>query len=85
MLHFRSGANAMIASKIIFEVYKDVLKVNKYQNKKFSNGNIDLPNSEPSGCPIKFDNNALKSLVRTDPKLSIQEIPTGLRATSSTV
>ena len=87
LFHFRSGFNATIATTKICDVYGDVLKVNKCQRwfRKFSNNDFDLSDNDRSGRPVEFDNDALKALVETDPKMSIQEIANTLQTTWSTV
>lgn len=84
---FRSGVNATVATKKICDVYGDVLKVNKCQHwfRKFSNGDFGLSDSARTGRPVGFDKDALKALVETNPKMSIQEIAKTLQATWSTV
>ena len=83
LFHFRSSFNAAIAIKTICHVYSDVLKVNKCQRwfRKFSNNDFDLSDNDRSGRPVEFDNDALKALVETDPKISIHEIANTLQAT----
>lgn len=87
LFHFRSGVNATVATKKICDVYGHVLKVNKCQHwfRKFSNGDFGLSDSARTGRPVGFDKDALKALVETNPKMSIQEIAKTLQATWSTV
>jgi histone-lysine N-methyltransferase SETMAR len=87
LFHFRSGVSATVATKKICDVYGDVLKVNKCQRwyRKFSTGDLDLSDGDRSGRPVNFDNDALKTLVETNPKLSIQELANTLQCTWSTV
>lgn len=79
LFHFQLGINATVAINKICDVYENVLNVNKCQCwfRKLFHGDFDLSVNQ-SGCPVKFDNDALKSLVKTDPKLSIQEIASTL-------
>lgn len=87
LFHFRAGKSATATTKIICEVYGEVLKVNKCQRwfRKFTEGNFDLNNAPRSGRPVEFDNDALKSMVESDPRLSIEELSTSLGSTWSTV
>lgn len=85
--HFRAGKSATATTRIICEVYGEVLKVNKCQRwfRKFTEGNFDLNNAPRSGRPVEFDNDALKSMVESDPRLSIEELSASLGSTWSTV
>jgi [histone H3]-lysine36 N-dimethyltransferase SETMAR len=48
-------------------------------------GDFDTSDSVRSGRPAEFDNDALKSLVDSDPRLTVSEIANTLGATRSTV
>lgn len=63
------------------------MKVNKCQRwyRTFSTGDLDLSNGDRSGRPVNFDNEALKTLVEANPKLSIQELANILQCIWSTV
>ena len=70
---FCLGFNKTVATKKIYEVYEYILKVNKCHRwfRKFSNDDFDLSDNDRSGRPVDFDNDALKSLVKTNLRLSI--------------
>jgi len=87
LFQFRSGFNATVATKKICEVYGNILKVNKCQRwfRKFANGDFDLSDNDRSGRPADFNNDALKALVETNPRLSIQEIADTLQSSWSAV
>ena len=53
--------------------------------RKFSNDDLDLSDSDRSGRPTDFENDALKSLVETNPRLSIKEIANTLQTSWSVV
>ena len=86
LFHFKMGCNASQTSKKICG-YSKILKVNKCQRwiRTFSSGNFSLVDDHRSGRPTEFDTELLKSLVDSDPKLSVTEITSRLGATWSIV
>ena len=87
IFRFHTGMNATVATKKICDIYGDILKVNKCQRwfRQFASGNFDLSDSPRSGRSVEFDNEALKALIETDPKLSVQELSDKLGSTWSSV
>jgi [histone H3]-lysine36 N-dimethyltransferase SETMAR len=87
LFYYKMGCNATQTSKKICGVYGKILKVNKCQRwfRRFSSGNFSLVDDPRSGRPNEFDTELLKSLVDSDPKLSLTEITSRLGATWSTV
>jgi histone-lysine N-methyltransferase SETMAR len=79
--------NATATTKKICDIYGDVLEVRKCQRwfKKFAEGDLDLSDAPRSGRPVEFDNETLKSLIESDPKLTIEELSQQLGSTRSTV
>lgn len=87
LFHFHAGLNAAAATRKICDTYGEVLEVNKCQSwyRKFAAGDYDLNDMPRSGRPVQFDEDALKSLVEADPRLTIQELSRSLQSTWSTV
>lgn len=85
LFNFRSAVNAMVTTKEIYDVYGDILKIYtcKCWFRKFSNSIFNFTDSNQRGCTVEFDKDALKTLVETNSKLSIQKI--AFQATGPTV
>lgn len=87
LFHFNAGLSATETTRKICDIYGDVLKVNKCQRwfRRFAASDYDLSDKHRTGRPGQFDNDALKSLVESDPRLTIQELSRSLGSTWSTV
>jgi histone-lysine N-methyltransferase SETMAR len=84
---FHQGKNATEATKTICSTYGDVLQVNKCQRwfRRFRSGNFSISDDKRSGRPSNLDNKVLKSLIESDPRLTIQELSEKLNVSWSTV
>lgn len=87
LFYYHAGFNATVATQKICDVYRDVLKVNKCGRwyRRFADGDFDLTDKPRSGRPTECDQDALKSLVDSDPRLSIEELSVRLGCTWSTI
>ena len=87
LLFFDQGLNATKATEAITEIYGQVLTVRRCQFwfKRFKSGNRDCRDAPKSGRPSNFDDNVLKSLVESDPRLTIEELSQKLACPWSTV
>ena len=84
---FHQGKNAAEATRIICLTYSNVLNVNKcqYWFRRFILGDFNISDLYRSGRPSKFDNDALRLLVESDPRKTIQELSIDLGSSWSTV
>ncbi|XP_037891082.1 histone-lysine N-methyltransferase SETMAR-like [Glossina fuscipes] len=85
--HFNADVSATETTSKICDIYGDVLKFSKCQRwfRRFAVSDYDLSYKHRTGRPGQFDNDALKSLVESDPRLTIQELARSLGSTWSTV
>ena len=81
LLFFDHGLNASKTINAINEIYGEVLTARRYQFwfQKFKSGNRNLKYASKSGRPSKFDDDILKSLVESDPRLTIEELSQRLK------
>lgn len=87
LYEFRRGSNATEAVKNICSVYGDVISVRKCQEwfTKFRSDNFDLKDIPRSGRPSELDNDALTSVVESDPRLTSRELAEKFKCDQSTI
>lgn len=76
LFNFNAGLSAAATISKICDIYGVMLKVNKCQHwfKRFAVSDYDLPEEHRTERPGHFDNDALKSLMESDPRLTIQKL-----------
>lgn len=84
---FDQGLKATAAAESINAVYGKIVTANKCQFwfRKFREGDTSLSDAPRSGRPSDFNEDALKDLVESDPRLTIQEMSERVSAPWSTV
>jgi len=87
LFEFNRGLKATEATKNICEVYGEVISVRKCQEwfARFRSGDFDLKDRQRSGRPSVLDNDVLKTMVESDPRLSTRELATKLNTSQSTI
>ena len=77
LYHFHEGINALQATKAIRSVYgEDALnqRTCKKWFARFTAGDFDLNDRDPSGRPLEANDDVLEALLEEDPKQSSKEL-----------